>query len=128
MEKKLKHLEFIQNAILRMSTLSFQLKGWCITLVTAMTILASDNKDHKYIFLVYMIIPIFCILDAFYLAKERDYRALYDEVRKNNEDEIDFNMKPDAPIVNNFTKTIFSISIWPLYAILAIVTFLILII
>ena len=116
MEKKLKHLEFIQNAILRMSTLSFQLKGWCITLVTAMTILASDNKDHKYIFLVYMIIPIFCILDAFYLAKERDYRALYDEVRKNNEDEIDF------------TKTIFSISIWPLYAILAIVTFLILII
>ena len=128
MEKKLKHLEFIQNAILRMSTLSFQLKGWCITLVTAMTILASDNKDHKYIFLVYMIISIFCILDAFYLAKERDYRALYDEVRKNNEDEIDFNMKPDAPIVNNFTKTIFSISIWPLYAILAIVTFLILII
>ena len=54
------------------------------------------------------IIPIFFILDAFYLAKERDYRALYDEVRKNNEDEIDFNMKPDAPIVNNFTKTIFT--------------------
>ena len=36
MEKKLKHLEFIQNAINRMASNSFIIKGWCITLIVGL--------------------------------------------------------------------------------------------
>ena len=41
MEKKLKHLEFIQNVILRMNNNSFLIKGWAITLISALFALAS---------------------------------------------------------------------------------------
>ena len=36
LEEKLKHLEFIQNAINRMNANSFQIKGWMITITAAL--------------------------------------------------------------------------------------------
>ena len=41
-EDKLKHLEFIQNIITRMNTNSFLIKGWAVTIASA--ILATRKR------------------------------------------------------------------------------------
>lgn len=119
-EQKIKHLEFIQEAIKRMNTLSFQIKGWCITLVSALNILAAKDVDHTHMILVYWIVPIFWAIDAFYLSKERQYRDLYNSVRDKAENEIDFDMSTNQYLSskNNWISSFFSISEWPVYLIL----------
>lgn len=46
-EKKLKHLEFLQNVITRMNSNSFMIKGWAITLVSALFVLAAKDANVK---------------------------------------------------------------------------------
>ena len=88
MENKRKHLEFVQKVIDRMAKNSFFLRGWTITLVVAL--FAFSVKDTN--FIVYFPVIIFWILDGYFLSQERLFRALYDHVRKIDEEKIDFSM------------------------------------
>lgn len=92
MENKRKHLEFIHGVINRMARCSFLVKGWCITLVSAL--IALSVKEDKASLLIVTSIPIiiFWILDGFFLYQERLYRSLYNEVRNKKEEQIDFSM------------------------------------
>ena len=49
MENKIKHLEFIQSTITRMNQNSFQIKGWMITLVSALLALYASSERVVYI-------------------------------------------------------------------------------
>lgn len=89
-EHAVKHLEFIQNVITRMNANSFLIKGWMITLVSALFALAAKDADARYAVIIFFVIPSFWALDAFYLSLERQYRALYDKARR--EQETDFSM------------------------------------
>ena len=60
-EKKLKHLEFIQNVISRMNSNSFMIKGWCVTLVSALFALAAKDSEIRFAVIAYFIIPMFWI-------------------------------------------------------------------
>lgn len=91
-EKKIKHLEFLQNVITRMNSNSFLIKGWTVTIVSALFALASKDANINYVLVSYIAIPIFWILDGFYISQERQYRDLYKEVSTKVESEIDFNM------------------------------------
>jgi hypothetical protein len=92
MENKRKHLEFIQNIITRMANNLFFLKGWTVTLIAGM--FALYIKDANSSALAFVIFPliIFWILDGYFLSQERQFRALYDHVRKLKEKNIDFSM------------------------------------
>lgn len=92
MEKKLKHLEFLQLTITRMNVNSFLLKGWTITLVAALFALAAKDTNSNYVMIAYVVIPSFWVLDGYFLAIERRYRDLYNEVAKKNEADINFDM------------------------------------
>ncbi|EKY09107.1 hypothetical protein HMPREF9075_01485 [Capnocytophaga sp. oral taxon 332 str. F0381] len=93
MEKKLKHLEFIQNAINRMANNSFIIKGWCITLAVALIALLEKEDINKcYIAFSFLPLLFFWFLDAYFIKVERQYRKLYDEVRKEEDEKIDFSM------------------------------------
>lgn len=92
MEKKLKHLEFLQLTITRMNVNSFLLKGWTITLVAALFALAAKDANSNYVMIAYVVIPSFWVLDGYFLSIERRYRDLYNEVAKKNEENIDFDM------------------------------------
>ncbi len=94
MERKLKHLDFIQNTITRMSHNSFLLKGWAVTLVGALFALSSKNIDSGITVIAMLLTIMFWLLDAYYLSKEHLYRLHYDEVRVKKPDEIDFSMTP----------------------------------
>jgi hypothetical protein len=92
MERKLKHLEFLQSVITRMNVNSFFVKGWAVTLIAAMFAFAAKDSNTKYVFITIVTTIIFWLLDAYYLSQDRQYRALFNEVRLKDEESIDFNM------------------------------------
>jgi hypothetical protein len=92
MDKKLKHLEFIQSAVGRMASNLFLLKGWTITLIAALFALAAKDSNKGYALLAYIPVFVFWALDGYFLSQERRFRALYDHVRELPEEKIDFSM------------------------------------
>ena len=80
MEEKIKHLEFVQNVITRMNTNSFQLKGWAITIVSALLALYASSTNVCYIFVAIVPTLIFWFLDAYYLRQERRFIGLYNDI------------------------------------------------
>lgn len=93
---KIKHLELIQGVINRMASNSFKLKGWAVTLVAGVFALASKDTDKLYFLIAYIPILVFWGLDSYYLLQERLYRSLYENVRKKENNKIDFSMKATA--------------------------------
>jgi hypothetical protein len=92
LEAKLKHLEILQGVISRMAGNSFLLRGWSVTLASALFALAAKDANLKLIVLAYYPILIFWILDGYFLSQERLFRALFDKVRQLPEAAIDFSM------------------------------------
>lgn len=115
MEKKLKHLEFIQNAINRMANNSFIIKGWCITLAIALIALLEKKDINKY-YIAFSFLPLlfFWFLDAFFLKTERQYRRLYADVSKKGKKEIDFSMDI-TPYKECYVEALFSRTLLPFY-------------
>jgi len=92
MENKRKHLEFIQGVINRMAGNLFFLRGWTITLITALLALLVKGTNLDYIFVIYYLVIIFWILDGYFLSQERLFRDLYNHVKTLDEKDIDFSM------------------------------------
>lgn len=79
-QEKIKHLEFIQDIITRMNKNSFQLKGWMITIVSALLALYGSSNNDIYIWIAIAPTVIFWLLDAYYLQQERKFRGVYNDV------------------------------------------------
>ncbi len=92
MEKKLKHLELIQGVINRMAQCSFLLKGWSVVLLSGLFALAAKDANPLFVYLAYLPVITFWMLDGYYLYQERLYRKLYSHVRKQEANDIDFDM------------------------------------
>ena len=103
MEAKIKHLEFIQNVITRMNSNSFLLKGWTVTVVSALLAFFSKNINIGFVMVSYFVIMIFWMLDGLYISLERRYRELYKDVARKPENEIDFLM--DISNYNSANRT-----------------------
>lgn len=101
MENKRKHLELVQGIINRMSSNSFMLKGWAVSLVAGIFALAEKDTDRLYFLVAYIPIIIFWGLDAYYLLQERLYCSLYDKIRQTEEDKINFSLKATAKEFNS---------------------------
>lgn len=116
---KIKHLEFLQNVISRMNSNSFLIKGWTITLVSALFALAAKDANVNYVLVSYIAIPIFWVLDGFYISQERQYRDLYKEVAAKPETNIDFSMDASGYCKGDRTwlSGIFSKTLIPFYGI-----------
>jgi len=92
MGEKIKYLEMIQKIILQMNKNSFLIKGWNLTIVSALFAIAVKNENTKYIYIAILPVIMFWILDGYFLWQEKLYRKLYDNARKEQIDKIDFNM------------------------------------
>lgn len=122
-EDKRKHLEFIQNVITRMGTNSFLIKGWSITLVSALFALAAKDAHGKFVLITFFAVPVFWALDAYYLSLERQFRRVYFEVAEKNEEEIDFIMNPQDynSGSNTWQSCLVRNAVWPLYTIILLI-------
>jgi hypothetical protein len=121
MENKRKHLEFIQAAVGRMASNLFLLKGWTITLIAALFALAAKDSDRTYFLIAYLPAVMFWTLDGYFLSQERRFRALYDEVRKLEDGDIDFSMDTSAfkkEVRNTWLGAIFSGTLLVYYGVL----------
>ena len=131
MENKRKHLELIQGVVNRLAGNLFFLRGWAITLITALFAFFVKDANADYIFVVFVPVIIFWILDGYFLSQERSFRALYNHVRKLDEKQIDFSMdvseyqKDDK---NRWLRSMFSTTLLffylPLIALMLLVTYL----
>ena len=79
-EQKIKHLEMIQGIITRMNQNSFMLKGWMITIVSALLAIYADKGTIGYLIVSIFPILVFWFLDAYYLQQERKFRGIYSDI------------------------------------------------
>lgn len=120
-ENQRKHLEFIQLIITRMNVNSFMVKGWIVTIVAALFVLSSKDASKSFLYFAPFATILFWILDAFYVSTERQYRALYDYVRKQVA--TDFSMKIEAHILTgkeSFFRCLLSLSLLLFYPLIVI--------
>lgn len=113
-EKKIKHLDLISVTINRMASNSLAIKGLLITIIAAILALKIDEIEIKLFILIMGVIIIFIIFDCYYLLLEKKFRKLYDDIRIQNEDDIDFNMDIKHIKLNQF-KMFLSPSIYLFY-------------
>jgi len=121
-EAKKQHLEFIQNAITRMNTNSFQIKGMAVAIVSALLAVYVATNNVAFIFLGIVPTILFWLLDSYYLQQERKFRGIYNNVAGI---ENDVEIKPyEMPIQKFngrqycFCKVFFSKTIFWLYGII----------
>jgi len=118
-DKILKHLEFVQNTINRMSTNSFLIKGWAITLIGI--IFGLNKLEGNYLVeysdynfpvesaIIILIILLFWFTNAYFLQQERRYIYIYSKTIEqfntpNNNLILDMNYKNYiAPSNSNLT-------------------------
>ena len=91
-ENKIAHLQMIQAVITRMAGISFLVKGWTVTLVTALFVLAAADANRFFVYVAFLPAIMFWALDAYFLHQERLFRKLYDQVRETKDETVDFSM------------------------------------
>lgn len=79
MDKEVAYLKMIQDVITGMNKCSFLIKGWMVTIVSAMIALFARQGSNRQVLYCAIPIAVFWLLDAYYLCQERRFRCLYNE-------------------------------------------------
>lgn len=122
-EIMVEELKLVQNVINRMSSNSFHIKGWAITLIVGILILKSDTYS---ILIAFIPLLIFWYLDGYFLHKEKKFRKLYEWIVSNRlkSDEHMFDLDTSrCPVPSKF-KIMFSQTLGLLYGSIGILIFL----
>jgi hypothetical protein len=122
-DNEIKHLEFVQSVISRMAQHSFHVKGWSVTVVTAVCVLAAKESSPGLAALALFPAVAFWCLDAYYLRRERLYRKLYEAIADPLRVVRPFSMTTDeySSEVESWAKTLASWTILPLYGAIVLV-------
>lgn len=128
MNNRTTHLEFIQSNIARMNQCSFQMKGWMITIVSALLALFAASKGVQqagnviYLFIAIAPTIIFWLLDSYYLQQERKFRGIYNNVANLTAEKDKIVVSEFEMPLNKFnsgeyafTSALFSKTEWLLY-------------
>lgn len=92
---KLKHLDYIQAAIIRMAQNSFLFKGWAVTLASGLSAFGAVQDQRSLLIISLITSLLFWGMDAYYLWLERAFVTLHAAVASKSERDIDFNMRID---------------------------------
>ncbi|MCC6653063.1 MAG: hypothetical protein IT348_18055 [Candidatus Eisenbacteria bacterium] len=114
------HLGIMQNVIQRMASNSTSCKAWCIALVSGLLVVVADKGKPEYAWLAAMPTALFLVLDAYYLALERAFRASYnrfiDKLHHGRVAAADlYAVEPVGSLPRLFLGALVSFSVWPLY-------------
>ncbi len=74
------HLNMIQSVISRMSGFSAVAKNFCVTINAAILGFAFQKQNSALMWAAVAVILIFYAMDTYYLALEKRFRALYEDV------------------------------------------------
>jgi hypothetical protein len=111
-EATAEHLKIIQNVITRMANTSFIIKGWAITVVSAILSFSVATSDGLFGLVALLPCFIFWGLDSYYLWQERLFRTLYKKIVENPELVKKFSMdtSPFKKEMDRWICTVFSIT------------------
>lgn len=116
------HLERMSAVVERMATNSESSKTWCISLVSAIIVVASEAKNAELAWLSMLPIFMFFVLDVYYLSLERGFRASYSDfvlkLRANRLQPEDLYLFDAGDIGSQAIRAFSSLSIWPFYGLL----------
>ena len=117
------HLGILQRIIQRMSANSASCKTWCITLVSAVLLVASGKGKPEYGWIAIIPSVLFLSLNCFYLAHERDFRDSYKRfVCKLHREQLELKdlylICTSNGIARRSFFALWSFSIWPFYGML----------
>ena len=127
------YLSILQGIISRMASNSASSKTWCITIVSAILVLLSNNSKPELLHIALIPVILFLFLDAYYLGLERSFRNRYNGFvsKLHNEtatiEDIYLVAPPEenSGVISGTFKSIFSLSVWPFYGILVVLPFII---
>ena len=119
----IEEIKIIQDVIKRMADNSFKIKGWAVTLIVIALIFKSNTNMGLFV----AFIPLFCfwLLDAYYIRMERIYRKMYEWTiaNRNSTDEFlfDLNSNRFEDVVDGYAKTMISMTLRIFYGSLLII-------
>jgi hypothetical protein len=122
-EHEIKHLELVQSVIARMALHSFQLKGWSVTVATAIFAFAAKESSPGLAALALFPAVTFWCLDACYLRQERLYRKLYEAIVDPMKFVRPFSMTTEEYVgeVEPWVRTLVAKTILPLHGTIVLV-------
>lgn len=123
------HLTMLQGIINRLAANSASCKTWCVTLVSALAVVAADKGNSTIMLVAVAPIVLFAALDSYYLGLERRFRECYESFAKKLHDgrariEDVFVVAPQLELRGFFPEafaSFWSFSIWPFYVGLALI-------
>lgn len=112
-----KHLEFIQAVISRLSTDSFLVKGWALTVASAINAFAASHSSGRVAAVGLLPGLVFWGLDAYYLWHERLFRRLYVAAATGQVSVYAMDVEPYKKSTT-WRGTLVSRTIWPIYGLI----------
>ena len=114
------HLGIMQSVIERMAGNSASCKAWCVALVSAVLVLVGDKGKPDYVWIAVVPTALFMVLDTYYLALEKAFRASYNRfISRMHSDELTvddlYAVVPSGKMARHVWDAIRSFSIWPFY-------------
>ena len=116
----MKHIDLYQGIINRMAANSASCKQWAIGLVSAILVLVAEKGKLEAASLAAIPAILFCFLDAYYLALEKQFRAAYsgflDELHGGNLTQHQlYRVRADGQLPQTFLDALLSWAVWPFY-------------
>lgn len=114
------HLTITQSIIQRMASNSTSCKAWCITLVSAILVVVASKDNPGYALIALIPAVLFLVLDAYYLALEKEVRKAYndfiDKLHRGKVVASDlYVVSPKGKLYKTFFMALISFSVWPFY-------------
>jgi hypothetical protein len=75
----IKTIDLYQSVIGRMANSSASAKNWCVTIVSAVILLAAEQSQKQLVLIALIPTMLFFILDIYYLTLERKFRESHDD-------------------------------------------------
>ncbi|MCI5137935.1 MAG: hypothetical protein D3922_05885 [Candidatus Electrothrix sp. AR1] len=116
----MKHIDMYQGIINRMAGNSASCKQWAIGLASAILVLMAKEGKIEFAWLIVIPVLLFCFLDAYYLALEKQFRSAYGIfIKALHEGELQENqlyiVKTDGKLPKAFVESLSSWAVWPFY-------------
>ena len=119
------HLDIMQGVIQRMAANSASCKTWCISLVSAILVVAADKGKPHVVWLALLPTLMFFLLDTYYLAFEKGFRDSYntfvEKLHSGSAADSDlFKVALEGRVSDHQWKAMKSLSVWGFYGCLAV--------
>ncbi len=115
-----KHMDYVQAVITRLANNSFLMKGWALTLASALLGFAITQKHTGLALAAIVPVTAFWVLDTYYLRQERAFRSMYADIAAKRL--RDFKIDPTPYAENQPWSVGFSISLRIFYLAIIVLT------